>query len=108
MLSHWTGLVIMKNGSDCIRDLKSVGNVMVVNSEPLLKFSSTSSCSEEEVSVENGATEKPFSVTESHLSRLQEGADSINNNVVIRQSVISDINVSSAEGNASGESASAF
>ncbi|KAK9923327.1 hypothetical protein M0R45_031752 [Rubus argutus] len=78
----------MKNSSNCSRDLKSVGNVLVVNSEPLLKFPSTSSCNEEEVPVETGATEKPSSITESHLT--------------------DDINVSSAEGNASDESANAF
>ncbi|PRQ35778.1 putative Zinc finger, SWIM-type [Rosa chinensis] len=105
----------MINESDFSQDSESVGNAMVVYPEPLLKFSSTSSCNKEELPVENGATEtgsseKPSSITESHLKKckLQDGAEIINNNEVIRQPVISDINVTSAKGNARGESANAF
>ncbi|PRQ35756.1 hypothetical protein RchiOBHm_Chr5g0083411 [Rosa chinensis] len=47
----------MINGSDCSQDSESVGSAMVVYSEPLLKFSSTSSCNKEELPVENGVTE---------------------------------------------------
>lgn len=103
----------MINGSDCSQDSKSVGNVMVVYSEPLLKFSSTSSCNKEELPVENGATdsgsaEKPSSITEFHLKKCKQGAEIIDNNEVIRQPVNSNINVTSAEENARGESANAF